>query len=458
MRLLLYKICFSLFILFTSLTFFVKCSDDNVTNSGNDTAIIQIVSGNNQTGTAGEALAEAVVIQVVNSAGEGIGNLEVEIEIIEGEGELSNTSSFITNSNGLVEVEWIIGPDYNALQIQLNDVFDPVYVYAETENPTGLNETRTLNSITKITDALYEITFYGDHTGIAERMNQLYVNYYSGASADLINPGFNCSVFTTHGDMGNILYGRSFDNPQSLGRCITLMCRYNSPGCYASLVPTRTRELGGDLYDPPNDLTEIPLTQRNGLLDAPFFSPDGINETGLVVALADISSRSYTPDPAKGYLYKTMLIREILDHAATVDEAADIALSHNLFDYGLNNFSTHALVADATGRSIIIELADRQIRIIENTEDFHAATNSPLFGKSISEARGQCERYRYIYDRLSYLDGDMSLTQGMNILQTVGYEFTQWSIVYDITNKALDLALDYDFTQYYHFEFQSIQN
>ncbi|MFC2133192.1 linear amide C-N hydrolase [Bacteroidota bacterium] len=446
-----------LFVTTIFFTLFPRCTDDNtVTSSMPVRETIEIISGNNQTGTGGEELDEPVIIKISDQYGNPLSGVIVNFNIVEGNGELITLSPNIaSDQNGLIESGWIIGSSYNAMELTMTNSHsevDPVYIFAEGENPTGLNRTRTLTSIVKHADALFEITFYGDYSALMDQINQDIVNGYGG-TGNFNRISFNCSVFATYADPGNILFGRSFDNPYSFGRCTTMLCRFNPPDGYSSLIPVRTQDMG-ELYIPGNDLSTMPLALRQNLVYAPFCSPDGINEMGVVVALADISSRGYTPDPGKEYLFKTRFITEILDHAANVDEAAQIALNHNLFDYGLNVFSTHALVADAAGRSILIELAEGEIKIIHNTESFHVATNSPLYNVSTEQAKAQCSRYNYIYNRLSYLEGNMTVQQGMDILAVVGHEFTQWSIVYDISNLALDLALDFNFNQLYHFEFE----
>jgi hypothetical protein len=429
------------------------CSKDTGSNPENNvtTVIVTVVSGNHQNGQGGETLAEPVILRVTDSQNIPMIDVALSVVIVEGSGEIEGSTVVDTDENGTVRIQWTIDSGYNGLEVRIVDTMyegDPCYVFAVGENPTGLHVSRTLSSLRKLHDCLYEMTFYGDFSDIVENQNQQYINYYSNTSQSISND-FNCSVFSIMGDLNNCLFGRSFDNPEGW-RCITMLCRFQPPDGYASLVPTRTRELG---YEAGTELTALSLADREGLLTAPFFSPDGINEHGLVVALADIQSRNFTPDPEKHSIYKTYLIREILDHARTVDEAYQIASQHNCYDYGLNVFSTHALVADPAGQSAVLELAGGEMRAIHNTETWQVATNSPLYNVSPAQARLQCPRFRYIYDQLSSAQGIMTWPQGMNILANVGYRYTQWSIMYDMTHRSLDLALDFDFSEYYHFEF-----
>lgn len=94
------------------------------------------------------------------------------------------------------------------------------------------------------------------------------------------------------------------------------------------------------------------------------------------------------------------------------------------FDYGLNTFSTHALVADPSGHSAVLELYNGEMQVIPNTDSWQVATNSPLYNVSLSQALEQCSRYSYIYNRLSGWNGIMTWQQGMDILLNVGYQYT----------------------------------
>ena len=441
-----------LFILMIILT--VRCSKDTGSNPRSNATgtIITVVSGNHQTGTGGETLAEPVVLRVTDSQGTPLIDVALSVVIIEGSGDIEGSTVIDTDEDGTIRIRWTIDSGYNGMEVRIVDPMyesDPCYVFAVGENPTGLHVSRTLTSLIKLNDCLYEMTFYGDFSDIVENQNQQYINYYDSNTSQSVSHDFNCSVFSIMGDLNNCLFGRSFDNPEGW-RCITMLCRFQPPDGYASLVPTRTMELG---YDVGTDLTALSLTQREGLLTAPFFSPDGINEHGLVVALADIQSRNFTPDPRKHSIYKTYLIREILDHARTAYEAYEIARQYNCYDYGLNVFSTHALVADPSGQSAVLELADGEMRAIYNTESWQVATNSPLYNVSLTQARLQCSRFRHIYDRLASAQGILTWQQGMNLLEDVGYTYTQWSIMYNMTDRSLELALDFDFSEYYHFEF-----
>lgn len=434
---------------------FTSCMGDETTSQSNiieETISLTIISGNNQVGIGGEALASPVIVKAVNTENLPLTDVALYVDRIEGGIETPGGPIFYTDTNGEASIPWVIGESYNTLEINFSngtEGTDPVYAYAQGENPSRLWIAKTLNSLVKLSDKVYEITFYGDYDERVESINELHLAHLNGAPNGVSFPSFNCSVFATTGDPQNILFGRSFDNPAGWD-CITLLCRFYPPDGYSSLVPTRTMELG---FDPPQDLTQIPISARMGLLNAPFYSPDGINEHGVVVALADISSRAYTPDSAKRYMYKTYLIRKILDHALNVEEAAEIARNYNLFDYGRNIFSTHALVADANGDAILIEIAEGEVKIIRTENPWFVATNTGLYNVSVEQAKNNCGRYRYLYDRLESVDGIINTDQGLNILQTVGVSSTQWSIIYDITNKVVNLVQDMDFAHPFRFNF-----
>jgi hypothetical protein len=69
---------------------------------------VLIISGNNQTGSQGEPLAEAVKVKVTDNHGNAISNVPVYFEITQGAGSVDNTS-ILTSNEGFAEAQWTLG-------------------------------------------------------------------------------------------------------------------------------------------------------------------------------------------------------------------------------------------------------------------------------------------------------------------------------------------------------------
>jgi len=414
-----------------------------------------VVSGNNQAGQGGRQLTDPLIVQVTNE-GIPLGNVSVYFRVVEGGGSVTGESLQATNNSGLAEAHWQIGSGYNGIEVILQDedyTAAPCYFCAEGENPTGIFKTRTISSLEKISDKLYCITFYGDYGEILQDQNHRYggdYDYSPGSSTAAGEKKDYCSLFTAFANPNYHLFGRSFDNPSGWN-CLTLLGRFHPPDGYASLALSRMKDYG---FNPGVDFDMVPFTEKEQLLEAAFFPPDGINEHGVVIGLANVRELTFTPDPDKKSIYVTLWVREVLDHARNIDEAIAITLSYNIIYRNSASNGVHALVADASGRSAILELFGDDMRVIPNPEPWQVLTNSPTYNIPIPERKAECWRYRTIYDFLETAGGNITRQDGLDLLGIVGNTYTEWSAIYDMTNRKIILAIDFHFDHLYRFSFQ----
>ena len=75
---------------------------------------------------------------------------------------------------------------------------------------------------------------------------------------------------------------------------------------------------------PPKIYADLPIEEQTGLLDAPYLPFDGMNEYGLAIGMAAVPPGNMRPDADKETIGSLGIIRQMLDHARTVDEAVDI--------------------------------------------------------------------------------------------------------------------------------------
>ncbi|MFC1726140.1 linear amide C-N hydrolase [candidate division KSB1 bacterium] len=418
-------------------------------NPAGSTAVINIVTGDNQTGEGGEILVNPVILQVVDLNGEPAKNVKLQFNIIEGSGRIINGISIYTDNNGFAEIQWEICSSYNAVKVSISgDTYQaqPSFIYAEGENPVGMSKTRTINSLEKEGDNLYSMTFYGDYTSILENVNLRYTRHI-GAKINSPEKNYFCSIFTIFGNPDGYLFGRSFDNPAGW-RCLTLVGRFNPPDGYRSIALSRMRDYGYPLETRFEDLS---YTEKLRLMEAAFFVPDGINEHGVVIALANCPPETFYPEQGKKAIYMTYFVREVLDHARNLDEALEIAGNHNIICGHMAD--VHILIADASGRSAVLEYYDREFRVIPNSQNWQVATNSRVYGRSIPAQKSTCWRFNRIYNALEGAGGNLSRDETVEMLRSVSFPSTQWSAVYDMTEKEAIIAIDADFENLYEFGF-----
>jgi subtilisin family serine protease len=86
------------------------CGSSEPSRSASD---ITLVSGNNQIGAAGQALALPLTVRVTDKSGDPVGGVTVAFEVVSGGGTVQ-TPAPTTSSQGLASTVWILGPTVGA--------------------------------------------------------------------------------------------------------------------------------------------------------------------------------------------------------------------------------------------------------------------------------------------------------------------------------------------------------
>jgi hypothetical protein len=196
--------------------------------------------------------------------------------------------------------------------------------------------------------------------------------------------------------------------------------------------------LGFGRHDDP---TALPVSDRLLLLNSVLFVDDGINERGVSVALASVPPEPIHRDENKKLVAVSYAIREILDHAGSVEEAIAIVRGLDVFDQDVGTISHHFLVADATGQSAVTEYIDGQWRVLRTGRPWQVATNTALFQRSETWVRSQCGRYRAGSDYLEAVGGTVTWKEGFDVLGLMSVADTQWSSLYDLANREAYICL-----------------
>jgi hypothetical protein len=300
-------------------------------------------------------------------------------------------------------------------------------------HPDGLSaaEAATLSSLEQVDDyPLYTMQYQGDYRRSAA----------SGKPGASVGPNeplavgqiWACSLFAALGDEEGRLYGRNFDWRFSPA----LLLFTDPPGGYASVSMVDIAYLGFD-GSQAGTVLGLPLSERRGLLEAPFWPFDGMNEYGLAVGMAAVPPGGMVPDPGKATIGSLGIIREILDHARDVHEAVAIFERYNVDMEGGPDL--HYLVADRSGRSVLVEFYGGKMVVLLNEEPWHLATN--FLRSSVDSAAGECWRYDRIEQNLSRAAGCLGMRQAMDLLSQVSQDSTQWSVVYGLSSGEIEVTI-----------------
>lgn len=285
---------------------------------------------------------------------------------------------------------------------------------------------------------------------------------------NISDPDVGCSSFTAKSESGDVLFGRNYDFSKT-NTCIVFTEK--NKGRHASISTVDLQFLGMDV----NKNVES-LMSKITCLAASYAPLDGINDAGVSCGIymtyqggkETIPTNQNTDKPD---FTSTTLLRLILDYADNIEEAVEIASAYDLHDSAKTSY--HYMVADASGRSVILEWvgktdatdndgskrelkvtyndADAHIGEIEAAADHQVITNFIIqpnyYDDSPAEDKKGYDRYERLYQELNKTNGVVKDEKAaMDILSIVGRRTwknddgngcTVHSVVYNLTDKTM---------------------
>ena len=274
-----------------------------------------------------------------------------------------------------------------------------------------------------------------------------------------------CSSFTARTTDGDRLFARNYDFDKT-NTCVVFTDAGN--GRHATVSTVDLQFLG---IDQEKDVEG--LMDKITCLAAPFAPLDGMNDAGVSCGIymtyqGGDETIPTDVDTDKPDLTSTTMLRLILDYADSVEEAVELVKQYDMHDSA--NTSYHYMVADASGKSAILEWTcgtdktdndgsartlnviynddDERIGEREGASDFQWITNfvlQPGYYENDEEKAG-LDRYDRIYEELAATDGVLpDVNAAMDILKIVGRRdwnnddgngCTVHSVVYNLTDKT----------------------
>ena len=282
---------------------------------------------------------------------------------------------------------------------------------------------------------------------------------------NISSPEIGCSSFTAKSETGDYLFGRNYDFSKT-NPCIVKT--EANEGRHATISTVDLQFLGMDV-----DKDVEGLMNKIKCLAAPYAPLDGINDAGVACGIyMTYQGKETVPtnqNTEKPDFTSTTLLRLILDYADNVGEAVEIASSYDLHDSA--NTSYHYMVADATGKSAILEWVNgtdqtdndgsaRELVVTYHDNDSHIGTEEgqadsqwitnfiiqpDYYGKD--DKKPGLDRYIRIGEELKKTGGIVAdESAAMDILKVVGRRnwnnddkngCTVHSAVYNLTDKSV---------------------
>ncbi len=91
------------------------------------------------------------------------------------------------------------------------------------------------------------------------------------------------------------------------------------------------------------------------------------------------------------------------------------------------------MIADASGKSAVVEFIDGELKQTTTQEPWQVCTNHQICGKSEAENDESCQRYHTASDELAAMKDGVSASDVMKVMDSVHQKTTMWSSVYDLS-------------------------
>lgn len=245
-----------------------------------------------------------------------------------------------------------------------------------------------------------------------------------------------CTGFTCFNKDGEQIMGRNFDYKKS--SCTLVWAHPKNGYKSVSLVDSDTILLC-ILIRP---IRSIKANERMSV----YLPLDGINEKGLSIGVLQVKAKTTRQNTGKKKILTTLAIRAILDKCATVDEAIELLNNYDMVD--MLNCNYHFLISDATGKSVVVEYVNNEMRVVPQEEDRTLAVTNFYLSKDGKDRKPEgIERYKKVKEELKKCKGICSEMDAMKILNSVHFDYkheifpwriiTLWSCVFNCAKRTL---------------------
>ena len=317
-------------------------------------------------------------------------------------------------------------------------------------------------SVKKLDDGLYTLTYEGDYgfpdflkQGGADsdaRMADYIIGFlthglWKSSGVDETERSYGCSTLTVQAPKGGVLFGRNYDWQD----CDVMIVKTKPKDGYASVSTCCLTFLGfGDGWVPEG------IANQMMALAAVYVPLDGMNEKGLCIADLMAGDKTETHQQSdKSDVTTVSAIRLLLDGAATVDEAIALLAQYDM--HSSIGTAHHFALADASGKSVVVEYIENQMCVTETpvVTNFYI-TEGDLFGIGSEQSH---IRFDALTDALHNANGSMNKESLLGCMAAVsqsnypesrGDESTQWTLVCDTKNQAVNFyfreAFDHPYT------------
>ena len=309
---------------------------------------------------------------------------------------------------------------------------------------------KAASSMEKLDEGVYCFEFKGDD-GMAEFLEKggaassgemvpfitgfLSRGFVSQKNTESVPQDYGCSTLKVQSPDGAMLMGRNFDWSQAL--CLIAHVKPKDGYEYVSMFD-------GNLFGFGEGWKPEGITNQFMALASLFGALDGINEKGLAIADLTAGDREEThQDNGKPDLTTSCALKYMLSKAADIDEA--VALLGTIDMHSDVGWAHHYSMADASGRSVVVEYVDNEIVVTETP----VVTNHYLCGSKYLVGKYQWDlRQETLEDACTQSSGIMDeeeLFEAMKKAWQYGndddsFRGTQWTEIFNLSEPSVSLC------------------
>ena len=212
-------------------------------------------------------------------------------------------------------------------------------------------------------------------------------------------------------------------------------------------------------------------TDLSLLMGLPYAALDGINEDGFAIGILALKEEQTEQLSDKPKISPTVAIRLLLDRASTVEEAVAMLDNYAMDMRGNGRSNYHYFMADATGDYAIVEYTipdgdsiTRFMEVLKGNDTLRCVTNfyvSPTMAgtKDGWGSTHGLDRYDTLRNNLLINNYMLSEDAAMGLLEKVAQapteeltSQTQWSALYNLTDKTVRLTILREYAKEYKFK------
>lgn len=254
-----------------------------------------------------------------------------------------------------------------------------------------------------------------------------------------------CTTYSAQYETGDYIFGRNND----LYPDDTSILLYTKPSDgYASVTMT-----DGVYFGYENENSNIEDIKKY-MKAVAYFPGDGMNECGVAIAQNSVMAQSKI-DPEKVSIGSLQAVRLVLDYAKDVDEAIELLEKYNIY-FELSE-QCHYLISDATGKSVIVEFASGEMKVLNSNYPWQVNTNFELSGFQDEKTAANetfCYRYKGAFQYLEKRNGILKENEPMDLLTRVVQNNTLYSTLYNKTSGDIQVAMRRKFNKIYQFKLE----